>query len=307
MGPILRPGASRCCRTGSGFRSATTGGPARWWSGTPVTRPHGIVGSEDGHVAALGRRWTSSWRSASWSGSARDLGGRVTTSTRPMPRLRIRALERLVGARHPGVRVPAARPIPREELRHEHLGLGRADRRGAAVPRAGPCQTRRRAVPSRPQPWSLDLRLEAGCRDDGDRSRARHLYLVPPSSWPTSAATGRRRPPGDLLGRHGERSRAVLRQLDGAHVAGPGPVELADGTAERSSTTAIRSCCGAGRGPGDPPRSVESAMCRHRGARHATIARAAPWRTTAQSGIFPANGMSCSTPPTETTGTSTRS
>ena len=49
---------------------------------------------------------------------------------RPVPR------ERLVRARHPGVGVPAARPVPRQELRHDDLAVGRDAGRARAVPGA---------------------------------------------------------------------------------------------------------------------------------------------------------------------------
>ena len=45
--------------------------------------------------------------------------------------------ERLVGARHPGVGIPAARSVSRQELRHDDLTMGRDARGARAVPRAG--------------------------------------------------------------------------------------------------------------------------------------------------------------------------
>ena len=50
------------------------------------------------------------------------------------PPLRPLSRERLVGARHPGVGVPAARPVPRQELRHDRVAVGRDDGRARAVP-----------------------------------------------------------------------------------------------------------------------------------------------------------------------------
>ncbi len=49
------------------------------------------------------------------------------------PRVRLLPAERLVGARHPGVGVPAARPVPFEELRDDHLAVDRHDRGPRAV------------------------------------------------------------------------------------------------------------------------------------------------------------------------------
>ena len=65
-------------------------------------------------------------------------------------RARLRALpaERLVRARHPDVGVPAARPVPREELRDDDLAVGRDARRARAVPRAA-VRSARRAIPRR--------------------------------------------------------------------------------------------------------------------------------------------------------------
>ncbi len=128
-------------------------------------------------------------------------------------------------ARHPGVRVPAARAVPRQELRHLHLGLGRAPRRADRVlgararsgSAAGGLPPRAAAVGARRPPrgraeWNnreshqsstalLDVRAAARPRH---RQRSHH----PP--W---------RPSG--VG-HGERvGPRFVRQLDGAHVARP--------------------------------------------------------------------------------------
>ena len=89
----------------------------------------------------------------------------------------VRAAERLVGARHPGLRVPAARAVPRQELRHDDLAVGRHARRAAALPRrAARRRTRRRrpylrgdaAVGARPRP--------RGRRSNGDRRSAARRF-----------------------------------------------------------------------------------------------------------------------------------
>ena len=49
-------------------------------------------------------------------------------------RLRPRAVQRLVGARHPGLGIPAARAVPGEELRQHHVAVDRDARGAGAVP-----------------------------------------------------------------------------------------------------------------------------------------------------------------------------
>src|SRR6266850_1938583 len=61
-------------------------------------------------------------------------------------RVRRGAAQRLVGARYPGVGVPASRPFPRQELRHHDLAVDRDDGRARALPLPGFCARRRRSA-----------------------------------------------------------------------------------------------------------------------------------------------------------------
>ena len=51
-------------------------------------------------------------------GPGNALGKPIADRERARPRVRRRAAQRLVGARHPGLGIPAARAVPRQELRH---------------------------------------------------------------------------------------------------------------------------------------------------------------------------------------------
>ena len=78
---------------------------------------------------------TTSWRSARIIGRGNALGEPVPIDRRRSAHLRALPRQRLVGARHPDVGVPAARTVPREELRDVDLAVGRDARRARAVPR----------------------------------------------------------------------------------------------------------------------------------------------------------------------------
>ena len=87
---------------------------------------------------------------------------------RPLPR------ERLVGARHPDVGVPATRTVPREELRDDHLTVARDARCARAIPRAAarharrPIRRRSRISPTRPITHRADSGSSSPC---GSRAR----------------------------------------------------------------------------------------------------------------------------------------
>ena len=104
-------------------------------SGTDVVRPSGQRRPELGGRRRSGRASgsTSSARSAIWwaRGAARHAG-----APRRSPRAHLRrgAAQRLERAGHPGLGVRAARPVPREVLRDQHLGVGGAVRGAAAMP-----------------------------------------------------------------------------------------------------------------------------------------------------------------------------
>ncbi len=111
---------TRCCRTTSGCRSRYHGRSSSIGvSGQSFPRPFGqtmppgdratrVRSEQAARLRARGRRLRRRRQRARAAG--RDRGGRAAR-LRPVP------AERLVGARHPGVGVPAARAVSREELR----------------------------------------------------------------------------------------------------------------------------------------------------------------------------------------------
>ena len=68
-------------------------------------------------------------------GRGNALGEPVPIAEAEDARVRPRALQRLVRARHPGLGVPAARPVPVEELREHALAVDRDAGGAGAVPR----------------------------------------------------------------------------------------------------------------------------------------------------------------------------
>ena len=110
------------------------------------------------------------------------------------PRLRRRPRQRLERPRHPGVGVRAARPLPRQELRHVDLGLGDAARAARRPPRGGsaagsgaaPAPSRRRRLgPRHPARGGAERRHDlARERAAGSTGRCR-------SSWRTRPRTAR--------------------------------------------------------------------------------------------------------------------
>ncbi len=141
----------------------------------------------------------------------------VPIAARRRAGVRLLPAERLVRARHPGVGVPAARPVPREELRDDDLAVDR-DRRGA---RAVPHGVDR--VEGDPQPLPY---LDApSVRDDGafdivldaslstaksaeagaapmplSRTSFRHAYWTVGQMVAHHTVNGCRLMPGDLFG-----------------------------------------------------------------------------------------------------------
>ena len=173
------PTASRCCPTGGTCRSATTAGPAP--SSSPVRRSSGPCGQRKAPTrtprrTARAAASTSRPSSASWSarGSRAGRAGRRRRLRRP--RLRRRRPQRLVGARHPGLGVRAARAVPRQVVRDLDLAVGHAARRA------------RRGLgrPARPGPDAAALPAAPGAtprarhrRRGGAQRRGRQPAAVP--------------------------------------------------------------------------------------------------------------------------------
>ncbi len=80
---------------------------------------------------------------------------------------RLLPAQRLVGARHPGLGIPTARPVPVEELHHQRLALGGHRRSPGAVPPCPASAPRRRPAAAavslrRQRPGPRRLRHRAG-------------------------------------------------------------------------------------------------------------------------------------------------
>ena len=115
------------------------------YAGRPAVRP--AEGADGGRARRTARAGGSTSRpsSASWSAPARELGSRIGVGELRRPRLRRGRPQRLVGPRHPGLGVRAARPVPRQVVRDLGQRLGDAaggPRRRLVRPAAA--RTRRR-------------------------------------------------------------------------------------------------------------------------------------------------------------------
>ena len=182
------PTPSRCCPTGSTCRSATTAGPAP--SSSPAPTSSGPCGPAQG-ARAEARPTGPSLRLdieaelgfvvgvalARWASAVADRRLR-------RPRLRRGAGQRLVGARHPGLGVRPARPVPGQVVRHLDLAPG-SRRWPPSTPAWTACPARTREpldylrVDGPPRGLDIDVEVVAGTARS---SRAR----------PTPPCTGRR-------------------------------------------------------------------------------------------------------------------
>ena len=179
------PTPSRCRPTGATCRSAITVAPARWWSA--ARRSAARAGSAWSRAptprsSARARAWTSSSSWASWSACRAALGEPVADRSRARPRLRRAARQRLERARHPGLGVPPARPVPGQVVRH--VG-GRVGHAAGGDPRA----PRRRAGRRSPR------RCPTCARSRGrSTSTSRSSSTAPSSRARTRATCTGRRP-----------------------------------------------------------------------------------------------------------------
>jgi fumarylacetoacetase len=116
-----------------GYHGAPQHRPRRQPSPAAAARPSRRRPRRRASAPASG--WTTSWSWASWSAAATRWASRCPW-TRPRTPVRPGAAQRLVGARHPGLGIPAAGPVPGQELRHLDLAVGRDDGGAGAVPPA---------------------------------------------------------------------------------------------------------------------------------------------------------------------------
>ena len=140
-------------------------------SGTPVKRPQGQRKGQNEDAPSYGpsRNLDFELELGAFIGMGTELG--TDRSGRQSGRARVRLLpaQRLVGARHPGLGISAARAVPRQEFRHHGVAMG-GDRR-KRWRRSAPRLTRdRKAILPRcrisPMPedqanGGLDITLEA--------------------------------------------------------------------------------------------------------------------------------------------------
>ena len=227
----------RCRRTGSTCRSATTAAPGTVVvSGTAVVRPV---------RPAQGRRTTARRPSGRRQrldieaevgfvvGVPSALGPAGAHQRLRRPRLRRRAGQRLVGARHPGLGVRPARPVPRQVLRD--LGRRPGSRRWPPSPRArvaaagaGPAAARLPARPATPGRSTSTLEVELERRRCVCRPAVRrHVLDARPAARPPDRQrrlAAHRRP---ARVRHRQRARARAARvapradLGGARAAAP--------------------------------------------------------------------------------------
>ncbi len=147
------PTRSRCCRTGAGCRSATTAARVASSSAartSSVPAASGRLRTRTRRRSARAAASTSSSSSASSSAWQQPRRARAGRSVRAAC-LRARPRQRLERPRHPGLGVPAARPLPRQVVPDLGLRLGDATlaargraRRGAAAGSGAARASRRR-------------------------------------------------------------------------------------------------------------------------------------------------------------------
>ena len=230
-------------------------------SGTPVVRPCGQSKAPDDPAPRFGpsRRLDIELELGLRRRRAEPAGRAGAGGGVPRPRLRRRARQRLERARHPGLGVPAARPVPRQVVRDLDLGLGHAARpaRGPLRGRAGagsgaaPVSARRRRLGARRRARGRALRhgrvADERARpllDDAAAARARDVNGA-------SIRTGDLFASGTISGPEpGSEGSLIELTWNGAQ-----PLRLADGSTRGSSRTATRSCCAAA------PATSSSARC----------------------------------------------
>ena len=161
----------RCCRTTSGCRSAIT--VARRRSCRAERRCGGRGArraTEPTGAPTFGptRRLDYELEVGAFIGAGQRARRADSDRRRRAARVRPVSRERLVGARHPGVGVPAARSVSREEFRDDGLAVGRHAGRARAVSRSGV----RRGRPAIRRRCRISLRRRTR-RAGASRSRSR--------------------------------------------------------------------------------------------------------------------------------------
>ena len=153
-----------------GARSAITAAPRR--SCRPARRCAGRTASASARTRAAPsfgpcRSLDYELELGVWIGPGNDAGHADPDRRGGRAHRRLLPAQRLVGARHPGLGVPAAGAVPGQELRHDDLALDRHARGAGALPRR---PAARPAGDPQPLAYLLD---EADQRDGAFDDRAR--------------------------------------------------------------------------------------------------------------------------------------
>ena len=200
-------------------------------SGTPVRRPSGQrPGPEFGPSARLDIELEAGFV----IGIPEHDGRAGAHRAGARPRVRHGAGQRLVGPRHPGLGVPAARTVPRQVVRHLDVPLGRAARPSSRDRRVAREAQEPQPLPYlREEPWAYDIPLEVELNGTVvARSNTRHLYWSIAQQIAHLTVNGASLRTGDLLatgtisGPEPE-ARGSLIELSWN---GQEPIELADGS-----------------------------------------------------------------------------
>ena len=137
-------------------------------SGSEVRRPNGQTLPAGASEPVFGpcARLDYELELGIWIGQGNALGEAIPVS-RAAEHRRLLSAQRLVGARHPGLGIPAARPVPVEELHHQRFALGGHRRSPGAVPPRPASAPRRRPAAAavslrRQRPGPRRLRHRAG-------------------------------------------------------------------------------------------------------------------------------------------------
>ena len=154
-----------------------------------------------------------------WIGPGNELGHPIPIARGRRAHRRLLPAERLVGARHPGLGIPAARPVPRQELLHHRLAVGGHARGAGAVPHGAGAAARR--ATRRPCPTcsiaadqtggALDIGLEVLLLTPGLQAKglpphrlsagnARDLYWTVAQLVAHHTSNGCNLRPGDIFG-----------------------------------------------------------------------------------------------------------
>ena len=119
-------------------------------SGTPVKRPQGQRKGQNEDAPSYGpsRNLDFELELGAFIGTGTELGTPIPVGKAADHVFGYLPAQRLVGARHPGLGIPAARTVPRQEFRHHGFAVG-GDRGGAGAVSHRRVTNGRKAIPPR--------------------------------------------------------------------------------------------------------------------------------------------------------------